>query len=132
VATPIFLTLDEVLSLHADQIERYDGGSGVRDMPLLGSALGMPQTSMGGKYLHGTLAEMAAAYLFHIARNHPFVDGNKRTALMTTLIFLGLNGRSLKAGDDELTDLVLGVAAGKVSKAQTGVFIERYSRPRRG
>ena len=87
---------------------------------------------MGGKYLHGTLAEMAAAYLFHIARNHPFVDGNKRTALMTTLIFLGLNGRLLAAGDDELTDLVLGVAAGKVSKAQTAVFIERYSRPRRG
>jgi hypothetical protein len=57
---------------------------------------------------------------------------NKRTALMTTLIFLGLNGRSLEAGDDELTGLVLGVAAGKASKAQTGVFIERYSRPRRG
>ena len=132
MATPIFLTLDEVLSLHADQIERYGGGSGVRDMPLLESALGMPQASMGGKYLHGTLAEMAAAYLFYIARNHPFVDGNKRTALMTTLMFLGLNGRSLKAGDDELTDLVVGVAAGKVSKAKTGVFIERYSRPRRG
>ena len=132
MAPPIFLTLDEVLSLHADQIERYGGRSGVRDMPLLESALGMPQASMGGKYLHGTLAEMAASYLFHIARNHPFVDGNKRTALMTTLIFLGLNGRSLKVGDDELTDLVLGVAAGKVTKAQTGVFIERYSRPRRG
>jgi len=132
VATPIFLALDEVLSLHADQIERYGGGSGVRDMTLLESALGMPRASMGGKYLHGTLAEMAAAYLFHIARNHPFVDGNKRTALMTTLIFLGLNGRSLEARDDELADLVLGVAAGKVSKAQTGVFIERYSRPRRG
>ena len=101
-------------------------------MTLLESALGTPQASMGGKYLHGTLAEMAAAYLFHIARNHPFVDGNKRTALMTTLIFLGLNGRSLEARDDELADLVLGVAAGKVSKAQTGVFIERYSRPRRG
>ena len=92
----------------------------------------MPQASMGGKYLHGTLAEMAAAYLFHIARNHPFVDGNKRTALMTTLVFLGLNGRTLEAGDDELTALVVGVAAGKVSKAQTGVFIECCSRPRRG
>ena len=132
MTTPIFLTLDEVLSLHADQIERYGGRRGVRDMTLLESALGMPQASMGGKYLHGTLTEMAAAYLFHIARNHPFVDGNKRTALMTTLIFLGLNGRSLEARGDELADLVLGVAAGKVSKAQTGVFIERYSRPRRG
>jgi death-on-curing protein len=130
VRAPVFLTLDEVLAVHADQVERYGGRLGVRDIGLLESALAMPQASFGGGYLHGSLAEMAAAYLFHVAQNHPFVDGNKRTALMVALVFLGLNGLSVEAGEDELTDLVLGVAAGRVSKAQAAVFLDRHSRPR--
>ena len=125
-----FLTLEEVLSLHADQVERYGGSPGVRDMGLLEAALGMPQATFGGAFLHGSLAEMAAACLFHLAQNHPFVDGNKRTALMTALVFLGLNGLSLESAEDDLGDLVLGVAAGRVSKAQAAVFFERHSRPR--
>lgn len=127
---PVFLTLDEVLAVHADQVERYGGTLGVRDISLLESALAMPQASVGGEYLHGSLAEMAAAYLFHVAQNHPFLDGNKRTALMVALVFLGLNGLSPEVGEDELTDLVLGVAAGRVRKAQAAVFLDRHSRPR--
>ena len=73
---------------------------------------------------------MAAAYLFHIVRDRPFIDGNKRTGLMATLVFLGLNGLALEAGEDELTNLVLGVASGQVSKAEATVFIERHARPR--
>jgi death-on-curing protein len=123
VASPLFLTLDEVLAIHADQIRRYGGSPGVRDMRLLDSALAAPQASFGGEHLHTSLAEMAAAYLFHVAKNHPFVDGNKRTALAAALAFIWLNDRRLDAGEDELTDLVMGVAAGNVSKAEAAVFI---------
>ena len=127
---PIFLTLDEALALHADQVHRYGGGLGVRDAGLLESALAVPRASFRGTWLHESLAAMAAAYLFHIVRNHPFIDGNKRAGLMATLVFLGLNGLALEAGEDELTNLVLGVASRQVSKAEATVFIERHARPR--
>ena len=100
MSDPEFLTLDEVLGIHADQIRRYGGTAGLRDLSLLQSALSMPQATFDDEYLHGTLLEMAAAYLFHLARNHPFVDGIKRTALMCALVFLGLNGYRLEAGPD--------------------------------
>jgi death-on-curing protein len=123
VTSPVFLTLDEVLAIHADQIRRYGGSPGVRDMRLLDSALAMPQASFSGEHLHATLAEMAAAYLFHLAKNHPFVDGNKRAALAAALAFIWINDRRLDAGEDELTGLVMGIAAGSVGKAEAAVFI---------
>ena len=122
---PLFLTLDEVLGIHADQIRRYGGRPGLRDLGLLQSALAMPETTFGGEFLHGTVFEMAAAYLFHLARNHPFVDGNKRTALMSALVFLGLNGQRLDAESGALYELVDGVAAGSVDKAEVSVFFRR-------
>jgi len=125
VTDPCFLTLDEVLAIHADQIRRYGGRSGIRDLALLQSALGTPETTFEGDYLHTSAFEMAAAYLFHISRNHPFVDGNKRTALMTALVFLGLNDLGLAAEPDALFDLVSGVAAGEVAKAEVAVFFQR-------
>ena len=131
MAEPVFLTLDEVLAIHADQIRRYGGSHGVRDLGLLSSALAMPQASFGGVYLHTSLAEMAAAYLFHIAQNHPFVDGNKRAALAAALAFIWLNDRRLEAGEDELTELVMGIAAGRLSKADAAVFINGHVRPTR-
>ena len=100
---PSFLALDEVLAIHADQLDRYGGLAGLRDSPALVSALGMPAATFDGAYLHGDVFEMAAAYLFHLARNHPFVDGNKRTALMVAIVFLGFNGKALEAPADELT-----------------------------
>ena len=124
---PLFLTLDEVLGIHADQIRRYGGRLGLRDLGLLQSALAMPETTFEGEFLHGTVFEMAAAYLFHLARNHPFVDGNKRTALMSSLVFLGLNGRRLEAEPRALYELVDGVAAGSVDKAEVSVFLRRNS-----
>lgn len=126
---PAFLTLDEVLAIHADQIRRYGGASGVRDLGMLRSALAMPETSFDGEYLHGTIFEMASAYLFHVARNHPFVDGNKRTALMGALVFLGLNGWRLEADPDELYTLVDSVAAGSVGKAEVSVFLRGNACP---
>jgi len=130
VARPLlFITLDEALLIHADQIRRYGGSHGVRDLGLLSSAMAMPEASFGGVYLHTSLVEMAAAYLFHIAQNHPFFDGNKRGALAIALAFLWLNDQRLVAGEDELTELVIGVASGRFGKAEAAVFIRARLRP---
>jgi death-on-curing protein len=85
----------------------------------------MPETTFDGEYVHGTVFEMAAAYLFHIARNHPFVDGNKRTALMCAFVFLGLNGNRLDAEPEALYELIDRVAADSVDKAQVSVFLRQ-------
>lgn len=123
---PLFLELDEVLALHDEQIERYGGTPGVRDMHLLASAIGTPTATFDGALLHPSVVEQAAAYLFHLCKNHPFVDGNKRIALMATLAFLGLNDHRLEAGDDELVSFVVGVASGDLTKPQVVEFLERH------
>jgi death-on-curing protein len=123
---PVFLALEEVLALHADQIERYGGRRGVRDLGLLESALAAPRSTFGRTYLHGSLPEMAAAYLFHLVRNHPFVDGNKRAGLAAAIAFLGLNGLWLEADPDRLATLVLGVAAGTTSKSEVAELIRSH------
>ena len=128
--SPTFLTLDEILALHEDQIGRYGGRRGVRDLSLLASAMGMPAATFDGVLLHNDLFEMAAAYLFHIARNHPFVDGNKRTALAAALTFLWLNGFRLVADEAALTDLVVKVAVGEVTKSEAAVFLKAHCRGR--
>jgi death-on-curing protein len=123
---PAFLTLDEVLALHADQIQRYGGPAGVRDQGLLDSAVAAPRATFGGGLLHETLPEMAAAYLFHLVRIHPFVDGNRRAGLAAAIAFLGLNDLWLEGGEDELVDLVLGVAEGRIAKAEVAVFLQKH------
>jgi len=120
---PNFLTLDEVLALHADQLARYGGEPGLRDLGLLESALATPRATYRKGFLHGSLPEMAAAYLFHLAGNHPFVDGNKRVGLAAAIAFLGLNGLWLEAAPGELAELVLRVARGEATKAEVGEFI---------
>ena len=125
--TPIFLELGEVVLIHRDQIERYGGAQGVRDMGLLKSALAMPSTGVGDDYFHADLFAMAAAYLFHIVRNHPFVDGNKCTALATCLVFLCENGllpeEELDA--DAWEQLTLAVAAGRLDRERTGARLRK-------
>lgn len=123
---PVFLTLDEVLALHADQLERYGGDPGLRDVGLLESALATPRATFGRAYLHGSLPEMAAAYLFHLVGNHPFVDGNKRVGLAAAIAFLGLNGLWLEAEPDELTELVLRLARGEATKAEAAEFLRGH------
>jgi death-on-curing protein len=95
-----FLTVEVMLALHQRQLERFGGGAGVRDRGLPESAVAQPQASFGGSYVHAGLFDMAAAYLFHIVSNHPFVDGNKRTGLLATQVFLSLNGCALKHGSE--------------------------------
>ncbi len=126
---PVFLGLDEVLALHADQIRRHGGRPGIRELALLRSALGVPEATYEGAYLHTNLFEMAAAYLFHIVRNHPFEDGNKRTGLIAALAFLGLNDLRLRAEPDALFELVVGAADGRVTKAQLAVFLQEHAGP---
>ena len=123
-----FLTLDEVLAIHADQIERYGGSLGIRDRGLLESALAMPEAAYAGNELHPTLHEKAAAYLFHLVKNHPFVDGNKRVGLAVGLAFLAMNEVWVRATDGELVELVLGVAENRRSKADVAVFFRTHQR----
>ena len=119
--------LDEVLAIHAWQISSYGGAGGVRDLALLMSALALPQATFDGRDLHATIEEKAAAYLFHIAQNPPFVDGNKRVALATALVFLWLNERVIGATEDDVVDLTLGVASGHRSKAEVAVFFQKHA-----
>jgi len=108
-------------------IERYGGGDGVRDLGLLESALAQPRLAFGDQFAHEGLFAMAAAYLFHIASNHPFVDGNKRTALLAALVFLDLNGVSIERDSDALYELTMGVAEGRLDKTAVTAELERIA-----
>ena len=123
-----FFTLDEVLAIHSDQIERYGGSFGIRDRSLLESALAMPEATFSAEDLHPSLFEKAAAYVFHLVKNHPFVDGNKRAGLAVGLAFLALNDVLIAATDEELVLLILDVAEGKRSKADLAVFLRSHMR----
>lgn len=112
----IFLDVEDVLLLHSDTIDTDGGSHGVRDHGLLDAAVAMPRQQFGGQFLHKDLAAMAAAYLFHIAQNHPFVDGNKRAAVMAALAFLRANDVELSMAPQELEATTLKVAAGELSK----------------
>ena len=116
--TPNFVSKSMVLSIHARQIERFGGTPSVRDEGLLESALAQPQATFGGQFLHPTISEQAAAYLYHIAMNHPFIDGNKRTAFAVTDTFLRLNGCTLNLTDERAYDLVMRVARGTMTKEE--------------
>lgn len=129
MSAPLFLELAHVVEIHRDQIARYGGSPGARDQHLLESAIAMPQSGMGDEYFHRDLHEMAAAYLFHIVKNHPFVDGNKRVGAMAAFIFLRLNGIDLTASERSYERLVLDVVAGGGDKAKIAAFFREHSRP---
>jgi len=124
---PVFLSLAEVLEIHQDQVTRYGGEQGIRDMGGLKSALGMPAATFGGEFLHPDIFGMAAAYLFHICQNRPFVDGNKRTGTVAALVFLDLNGYGFNAPEDDLTDVVMAVASGQMDKHELALFIRQWA-----
>ena len=125
---PLFLGLDEVLEIHRDQIERYGGSHGIRDIGLLQSAVAMPAAGFGEDYLHSDIYEMAAAYLFHIVRNHPFIDGNKRTGAVASVVFLFMNGIEIHAGEASFEKMVRSVAEGKTDKAGAAEFFRRHAK----
>ncbi|MBX3301888.1 MAG: type II toxin-antitoxin system death-on-curing family toxin [Nitrospira sp.] len=127
MAEPQFLSVEDVIDIHADQIERYGGSLGVRDVELLRSAIGMPEAGFGDHYLHADLVEMAAAYLYHIVQNHPFIDGNKRTGAMAAFVFLKLNGLTLDADESAFESLVLRTAQGQIDKSAIAEFFQKHS-----
>ncbi len=111
-----FLTLAEVNEIHSDQIKHYGGRAGIRDINLLSSAIAMPYASFSGDFLHKDIYEMAAAYALHICQNHPFIDGNKRIALASALVFPELNGISISDPEDKLYESMMNIASGKMTK----------------
>ena len=125
--TPRFLTLSEVLTILQDQITRYGGAFGVRDIGLLSSAVSVPRAEFGGETLHADLFEMAAAYAFHICQNHPFIDGNKRVALASALVFLDLNGVSVSDPEGKLYVMMMGVAQSKLGKPKIAEVIRELA-----
>lgn len=112
----VFLSVEDVVFIQASAIEHEGGLGGMRDHGLLDAAVAMPRQQFGGAYLHEDVAAMAAAYLFHIAQNHPFLDGNKRTAVMAAFVFLDNNGIALRASSRELEAVTRRVAAGAMTK----------------
>lgn len=125
--TTLFLDIERVLRIHISLIERYGGDEGVRDIGLLHSALAMPQASFGGEMLHKDLFEMAAAYLYHTVQNHPFIDGNKRTAAASALIFLAMNDVEIDPDEDGLVKLTVSVTRGEAGKTEIAEFFRRLA-----
>lgn len=125
-----FLNKKIILTFHQDQLERYEGKSGIRDEQLLESALAQPQASFGGEYVHKNLFQMAAAYGFHLCQNHPFYDGNKRTALIAMYTFLYVNGYQIKADKKSLFAIMMDLASGKVKKEELSKYLKKHSKKR--
>ena len=122
-----FLQVQDILLVHADQIEQYGGAHGVRDIGLLESAVAQPQATFGGEFLHGDVFEMAAAYLYHIVQNHPFLDGNKRTGASGALVFLDINGIEIEAPKGSIYDLTLSLATGRTGKSEIAEFFRSHA-----
>lgn len=124
----LFLTTAQVERINAEVIRQFGGSMGLRDRGLFESACEMPRATFGEQFLHATPAAMAAAYLFHLCSNHPFIDGNKRVGLGAALVFAEVNGYEVRATDDELEELTLGVASGSVSKDEVARFFAKSMR----
>ena len=121
-ATPddcVHLSVDIVCEIHAEAIKQFGGANGVRDENLLTSAVLTPQSSFGGKSPYADIVEIAAAYLFYICKNHPFIDGNKRSAMMAAIVFLRLNGVETAPDSAEWERFLLDVAASRISRDET-------------
>ena len=118
---PRWLDISIVIDVHAEQLALFGGPDGVRDIGLLESALARPLNKFG--YGESDLAALAAAYAFGIARNHPFVDGNKRAAFASIIVFLGLNGIDFDVPPEAATAIILSLAAGEVSEESLARWI---------
>ena len=126
---PRWIDLEVVLAIHDEQLAEHGGQAGVRDRGLLESAMGRPMNQFA--YGEHSMARLAASYAFGISRNHPFLDGNKRTSLVVAELFLALNGVELVAGDAESVTTFLQLAAGDLTEDALAEWIEKHSVPTR-
>ena len=124
-----FLVLEDVIGLHDELIRRYGGSSGLRDGGLLEAALAMPQAGFGSRYFHEFPHEMGAAYLFHLARNHAFIDGNKRVALASAILFFKINRVAYAISETEAAELTLAAAGGQIDKGAVAEFFRLRVKP---
>ncbi len=122
-----FLQTRDVLHIHQNQIELYGGEHGLRDISLLESAVAQAQATYDGAYLNHDITEMAGAYLFHIVQNHPFVDGNKRSGAVASLVFLDWNSVEVKPDNNGLVEITLAIATGRASKEDAARFFASIS-----
>ncbi|HEY1172400.1 MAG TPA: type II toxin-antitoxin system death-on-curing family toxin [Verrucomicrobiae bacterium] len=113
------LTVEILKEIHASVLEAHGGMGGIREPGLLASAIATPQASFGGKSPYTDLEEVAAAYLYYICKNHPFLDGNKRAAMAAAIVFLRLNEVEPAPDSDEWETLVLDVAASRIDRDET-------------
>lgn len=120
----VFVTIEEVVVIHERMIEIGGGSSGIRDIELLHSAIGRPKASFGGKYLYGSDLEMGAALLQSLVKNHPFVDGNKRSAFFATLRFFERNGKNFKLENKDIVDFVVKVDTEHLSIQSISAWFE--------
>ena len=121
-----FLTLEDVLALHDELIQRYGGAPGIRDAGLLEAALAMPQAGFGGRYFHQFPHEMGAVYLFHLVRNHAFVDGNKRVALACAILFFKINQVPYSITEAEAVEITISAASGQIDKDAVTTFFRKH------
>jgi len=123
-----FLNAAEVLLILEDQIRNYGGIYELKDFNLLSSAVYMPQSSFDGKYLHKTIPSMAATYAYHLCQNHPFIDGNKRAALASSLVFLEINEYEFNCKDEILYNEIMELARGNIKKEELIIFYQKHSK----
>ena len=124
-----FIPKNIILYFHEQLIKTYGGTQGIRDEKMLESALEEPKTTHEGNYLHNTLMEMAAAYGFHLCNNHPFVDGNKRIALVSMDVFLQKNGYEITATEKDTYKIMILLSSGKISKKELTTWLENNTSP---
>lgn len=120
-----FLSLDEVLAIHDLLVEAFGGLAGVRSRELLASAVAQPSTSFSGRYLHDGIFAMAAVYAYHIIKNHPFADGNKRTGMFVAVNFLERNGYSVMFSQDDFYQVAIDIATSRLSKEKLAKIFEK-------
>lgn len=120
----VWLDVRAAIAFHAEQIAQFGGQPGIRDLGLLDSAMHRPRNRAA--YGKATVFDLAAAYAFGIARNHPFIDGNKRTALVCCFTFLELNGRTVAAPEADTVVAFMALAAGKLSEHDLAAWLERH------
>jgi death-on-curing protein len=128
VVNAIFLTFEQVLAIHDNQIETYGGSHGIRDLALFESAIMRPQTTFGGKDLYPSVFEKAAVLMHSLILNHPFIDGNKRTGTVSALIFLEINSFKITVDQNELVDISLEVALKKMNVKGVAAWLEKSSK----
>ncbi|RJQ41465.1 MAG: type II toxin-antitoxin system death-on-curing family toxin [Nitrospiraceae bacterium] len=122
-----YLTAEQVLFIHSRLIDETGGSHGIRDVGLLQSAVSRPMATFGGEELYPDIFQKAAAFMESLVKNHPFIDGNKRTAISSAGLFLRINGYNLETSQKELEDFTINMATGKASLEDAVKWFKRYA-----